>query len=631
MTKVKQATKVASFSPTTHLKAVKNNPIQKKKSNKFVATPTGKKQEKEVIKDSPDSPDSNCSSPRSNDKKSSPKQTLNVSKTLNSPNAQSGKGKKRPIREMIENADESDESFEDINEGVVLPEDSFVSHDDDDDEDDDDEEEEEEESDIDLPNILGQSLADDTDEDDSDFDEEEDDEDADDHDSDENEDSQLKGVKMFKGLLKQKFDSIAKNKKKNDDDDDDEDEDDDDDEEDDDDDNDDSIDGSNHETDTSFSPSQTKNKKYNVSIEDDEEEDDEDNIEDEDEEEEEDDEEDESTPGLKDLLGNSIVDDENDEDFEGEDEDDEDIDISDEESEADVDESEVNRRTVFIGNVPKDTKKEEIKKVFKEFGPIQSIRIRGVAPETMGMSKKVAAIKRKLHPNVDYFCMLVVFKNEESASKSLSINGKKFKGNYLRVDTVENKNKTPDNKKAVFLGNLPFKINYNNIWEHFEQCGEIDFVRLIKDKETHVGKGIGYVNFKNEDSVPLALELNGSTLLNREIRVKRCVEKGSDSKSKKKLRNRNNRSLSTESGVKKLPKKIKLNDEVKTTSTVDGEKKLNAKGKLQDSNSSSEKKKTTFQGQKAVVGKKAKKSKLDKKKKKLAAILTAKPKRVQKV
>jgi len=34
------------------------------------------------------------------------------------------------------------------------------------------------------------------------------------------------------------------------------------------------------------------------------------------------------------------------------------------------------------------------------------------------------------------------------------------------------------------------------VWKHFEDCGTIDGVRLIRDKKTCLGKGFGYVTFQ---------------------------------------------------------------------------------------------------------------------------------------
>ena len=50
-------------------------------------------------------------------------------------------------------------------------------------------------------------------------------------------------------------------------------------------------------------------------------------------------------------------------------------------------------------------------------------------------------------------------------------------------------------------------------------------MRIVRDAATGIGKGFGYVNFASEDSVEIALTLNGSELDGRKIRVTRCVFK----------------------------------------------------------------------------------------------------------
>ena len=58
----------------------------------------------------------------------------------------------------------------------------------------------------------------------------------------------------------------------------------------------------------------------------------------------------------------------------------------------------------------------------------------------------------------------------------------------------------------------------------------IDNVRVIRDKKMNVGKGFGYVQFEEESSVSLALQLHETKLCKRKVRVERCV---SDIKEKK--------------------------------------------------------------------------------------------------
>ena len=53
-----------------------------------------------------------------------------------------------------------------------------------------------------------------------------------------------------------------------------------------------------------------------------------------------------------------------------------------------------------------------------------------------------------------------------------------------------------DMKRSLFVGNLPFNLEEEELREHFEEFGTIESVRLIRDKATGVGKGFGYVLFE---------------------------------------------------------------------------------------------------------------------------------------
>jgi len=50
-------------------------------------------------------------------------------------------------------------------------------------------------------------------------------------------------------------------------------------------------------------------------------------------------------------------------------------------------------RTIFIGNVPKEIKKNRLKKIFSQYGEIETIRYRGAAPAKPTMLKKVASMR----------------------------------------------------------------------------------------------------------------------------------------------------------------------------------------------------------------------------------------------
>ncbi|NWI63724.1 RBM34 protein, partial [Todus mexicanus] len=185
----------------------------------------------------------------------------------------------------------------------------------------------------------------------------------------------------------------------------------------------------------------------------------------------------------------------------------------------------VNRRTVFVGNLPVDCTTQMLKSLFKEYGAIKSIRFRSLVPAEETLSKKLAAIKHKVHPNAKFINAYVVFKEECDAINALNKNGTEIaSGFHIRVD-IASKNSSHDNKRSVFLGNLSYDISNDAVREHFSVCGGVVAVRVVRDRKTGLGKGFGYVLFENTDAVHLALKLNNTDLMGRKVRVKRCGEK----------------------------------------------------------------------------------------------------------
>ena len=77
----------------------------------------------------------------------------------------------------------------------------------------------------------------------------------------------------------------------------------------------------------------------------------------------------------------------------------------------------------------------------------------------------------------------------------------------------------------MFIGNTPFIVSEEELREFFVGCGEIENVRLVRDPKTFLGKGIGYVMFKNKEEMQKAIkEKDGAKFKGRELRVKRAVD-----------------------------------------------------------------------------------------------------------
>lgn len=180
-------------------------------------------------------------------------------------------------------------------------------------------------------------------------------------------------------------------------------------------------------------------------------------------------------------------------------------------------------RTVFVGNVALTVKKKVLKKIFSKFGEIESIRIRSVPRADPKTSKKVAFIKKEFHDERDNMNAYVVFKNKEDAVKSLKSNGIIVEEKHIRVDLSENKKH--NTSASIFVGNLPFNAKEDAIREHFAKCGNIEDIRVVRDKATGIGKGFAYIRFKGKENVMFGLKMNGSEFDGRKLRVFKAKDK----------------------------------------------------------------------------------------------------------
>jgi len=74
---------------------------------------------------------------------------------------------------------------------------------------------------------------------------------------------------------------------------------------------------------------------------------------------------------------------------------------------------------------------------------------------------------------------------------------------------------------TAHLGNLSFEATSGDIEEFFSAC-EVSNVRIVEDKsmfEERRSKGFGYVEFHTLDGLKKALDLNGTQLKGRNIKI----------------------------------------------------------------------------------------------------------------
>jgi len=72
----------------------------------------------------------------------------------------------------------------------------------------------------------------------------------------------------------------------------------------------------------------------------------------------------------------------------------------------------------------------------------------------------------------------------------------------------------------IYVGNLDFKVDENDLKEVFEEYGSVNSSKVITDNLSGRSKGFGFIEMENQAEATKAIdELNGATLENRQMVV----------------------------------------------------------------------------------------------------------------
>lgn len=74
--------------------------------------------------------------------------------------------------------------------------------------------------------------------------------------------------------------------------------------------------------------------------------------------------------------------------------------------------------------------------------------------------------------------------------------------------------------KKLYVGNLSFTVDSNQLSDCFSDCGTVESVNIITDRETGRSKGFAFVEMGSETDAATAIEkLNGTDQLGRAMNV----------------------------------------------------------------------------------------------------------------
>ena len=77
----------------------------------------------------------------------------------------------------------------------------------------------------------------------------------------------------------------------------------------------------------------------------------------------------------------------------------------------------------------------------------------------------------------------------------------------------------------IYVGNIPYNTDENEISSLFEDYGEVLSVRLIKDRETDRFKGFGFVEMEQAGATEAINKLNNYEMEDRKLVVNEARER----------------------------------------------------------------------------------------------------------
>ncbi|PSW03360.1 RNA recognition motif domain-containing protein [Photobacterium lipolyticum] len=78
--------------------------------------------------------------------------------------------------------------------------------------------------------------------------------------------------------------------------------------------------------------------------------------------------------------------------------------------------------------------------------------------------------------------------------------------------------------KTIYVGNLPYRANENDVKNLFAEHGEVFAVRLMKDKRTGKRRGFGFVVMNSQDADTAIRNLNNKEYGQRTLKIREANE-----------------------------------------------------------------------------------------------------------
>ncbi|CAD8072352.1 unnamed protein product [Paramecium sonneborni] len=166
--------------------------------------------------------------------------------------------------------------------------------------------------------------------------------------------------------------------------------------------------------------------------------------------------------------------------------------------------------TIYIGNLDQKVTDDIVWELFIQCGPVVNVHIPKdkISGEHQGYG-------------------FVEFKSEEDADYAIKIMHMiKLYGKPIKVNKASQDKRTQEVGANLFIGNLDTEIDEKTLYETFSAFGHILSTKIMRNPETGVSKGYGFVSYDNFESSDGALTaMNGQFLGTKIIRVEYAFKK----------------------------------------------------------------------------------------------------------
>eukprot|EP01051_Picozoa_sp_SAG22_P011527 SAG22_NODE_1118_length_5518_cov_1.906994_2_plen_309_part_00 len=184
----------------------------------------------------------------------------------------------------------------------------------------------------------------------------------------------------------------------------------------------------------------------------------------------------------------------------------------------------------FLGNLPYDITDEQVKEFFKECGSV--VDLHWLTDKESGQF---------------YGSGFIEFSTAAEAQAACGYAGSDLNGRPVKIEIskpreakaggsaqkkpfdVKPLGEKPEGCTTIFMGNLSWDIDEEQMKEWLKDCGAVAQIRWLTDRESGQFKGCGFIDFEDTAAVDKAAAKNGEYLLGRQCRIDYAQSKKKES------------------------------------------------------------------------------------------------------